>query len=53
MIEIKENLKVLKQYKGRITKHQYKTFKGQILSGNISGFRKGLFNVIKEKSIKE
>lgn len=48
-----DNLKLLKSYKGKISKHQYKTFKGQILSGNISGFRKGLFNLIKEKSIKE
>ena len=53
MTEIDLNLKLLKVYKYRITKQQYKTFKGQILSGNISGFRKGLFNVIKEKSIKE
>ena len=48
-----DNLKLLKSYKFKMTKQQYKTFKGQILSGNISGFRKGLFNVIKEKSIKE
>lgn len=48
-----DNLKLLKSYKGKISKQQYKSFKGQILSGNISGFRKGLFNVIKEKSIKE
>ena len=44
---INECMKLLNQYK--LTKQQYKTFKGQILSGDIEGFRKGLFNVIKRQ----
>lgn len=47
--EMIDNLKFLKVYRYRLTKQQYKTFKGQILSGDISGFRKGLFNVIKRE----
>lgn len=38
-----ECFKLLNQYK--LTKQQYKTFKGQILKGDIEGFRKGLFKV--------
>ena len=40
-----DNLKLLKSYKFKMTKQQYKTFKGQILSGNINGFRKGFRNI--------
>ncbi len=43
---MREAFKILKLYKYRLTKQQYKTFKGQILSGDIEGFRKGLFKVI-------
>jgi hypothetical protein len=46
-----KELELLKRYKYRITKHQYKTFKGQILSGDIDGFRKGLFKLIKEGKV--
>lgn len=49
MVDIKECFKLLKEYKGKITKQQYKTFKGQILKGDIQGFRKGLFNLMKVK----
>lgn len=52
MKDIELNLKVLRQYKYRITKQQYKTFKGQILSGDIKGFRNGLFNLMR-RNIKE
>ena len=41
--KINKNLKLLKYYKHELSKQQYKTFKGQILSGNINGFKKGLF----------
>lgn len=47
-----DNLKLLKSYKGKISKQQYKSFKGQILSGDIKGFRKGLFNLMR-RNIKE
>lgn len=49
---IKECFKLLKDYKYRLTKQQYRTFKGQILSGDIEGFRKGLFNLMKIKYTK-
>ncbi len=44
-----EEFKVLKIYSKYLSKQQYKTFKGQILSGDTNGFRKGLFHVIKNK----
>lgn len=47
-----EEIVLLKKYKYRITKQQYRTFKGQILSGDIEGFRKGLFRLIKEGKVK-
>ena len=43
---INECFKLLKVYKNKLTKQQYKTFKGQIIKGNIEGFRKGLFKVV-------
>lgn len=45
--DIKQCFLLLKDYKGRLTKQQFKTFKGQILHGDIEGFRKGLFNLMK------
>ena len=51
MTEIDLNLKLLKKYKYGLTKHQYKTFKGQIIKGDIAGFRNGLFNLIKKKAL--
>lgn len=41
-----ESMQLLKEYKKGLNKHQYMTFKGQILKGDIQGFRKGLFKVI-------
>ena len=38
---MQEQLKILKKYKYKLTKQQYQTLKGQILSGNIEGFKKG------------
>lgn len=43
---MKEQMLVLRQYKDRLNKQQYMTFKGQILKGDIKGFRKGLFRLI-------
>lgn len=45
--EIKESFKLLKTYKERLTRQQIKTFKGQILAGDIDGFKKGLFKLMK------
>lgn len=47
-----DNYKLLKECKGILTKQQYKTLKGQIKSGDIQGFRKGLFNLMLRKGIK-
>ncbi len=49
---MQKELDLLKLYEHRITRQQYRTFKGQILSGDIDGFRKGLFRLIKEGKIK-
>lgn len=49
--EIKACFILLKNYKRKLTKQQFKTFKGQILAGDIEGFRKGLFNLMKRKYI--
>lgn len=51
-MQIKQCFKLLNDYKGRLTKQQYKTFKGQILKGDIEGFRKGLFNLMKLQYVK-
>lgn len=39
-------LRILKNYKNQLTRQQLKTFKGQILSGDIDGFKKGLKKVV-------
>ena len=50
--EISECFKLLKYYKYKLNKQQYKTFKGQIMAGDIDGFRTGLFNLMKRKIMK-
>lgn len=47
-----ESLKLLKKYKFKLTKQQYRTLKGQILNGDIQGFKKGL-NTLKTKLVNE
>ena len=49
--EIKESFILLKRYRKQLSRQQITTFKGQILSGNIDGFRTGLFNVIKRNLV--
>ena len=46
---MKEYFKLLKKYKYQITKQQYRTFKGQIIAGDIKGFIKGLQTVLYKK----
>lgn len=48
---LKQNFDLLKEYKYLLTKQQHKTLKGQLLSGDIEGFRKGLFKIAKIKYI--
>ena len=52
MNEVRECFLLLREYKGKLTRQQIRTLKGQILSGDIQGFRKGLFNIIKLKYTK-
>lgn len=47
----KQYFDLLKEYKHLLTKQQYNTLKGQILKGDIEGFRKGLFNLAKIKYV--
>lgn len=44
----KEYFRLLNKYKNNLTKQQYKTFKGQIRSGDIKGFMKGFYKIIME-----
>lgn len=41
-----EAMKTLKAHKRRLTRQQIRTFKGQILAGDIKGFYKGLHKVL-------
>ena len=43
---MKEYFNLLNRYKYQLTKQQYKTFKGQILAGDLKGFIKGLHKVL-------
>jgi hypothetical protein len=50
-VDMKQSFNLLKANKHILTKQQYRTLKGQILSGDITGFEKGL-NTIKERRVK-
>lgn len=43
-----EYIKLLKKYRKRLTRQQLLTLKGQILSGDIDGFKKGLLKCLKK-----
>ena len=45
---MKQRFRLLNANKWRLTKQQYRTLKGQILAGDITGFEKGL-QTIKER----
>ena len=44
-------LYLLSNYKYQLNKQQKRTLKGQIISGDTEGFKKGLFNIMKRKLI--
>lgn len=44
-----EAFKLLKANKSKLTKQQYRTFKGQILHNDIEGFKKGLKRLLSNK----
>lgn len=46
---MEEAFMLLKKYKNKLNKQQFKTFKGQILSGNIDGFKKGLTKLLQKE----
>lgn len=48
---LKTSFDLLKEYKWMLSKQQYNTLKGQILKGDIDGFRKGLFKLAKIKYV--
>lgn len=45
---VKKAMKELKKHKYKIPKNTYKTMKGQILSGDIKGFYKGLHKMLQK-----
>ena len=50
---MQECFKLLKRYKYLLTRQQKRTLKGQILSGDINGFKKGLYKLINRKWLNE
>lgn len=42
-------LKQLNSYKHKLTRQQYKTLKGQILSGDATGAMRGLVDILRKK----
>ena len=49
----KQQIILLNEYKHLLSKQQYKTLKGQIIKGDIEGFRKGLFKIAKIKYLEK
>lgn len=43
-----EYLKLLKKYRNKLTRQQLLTLRGQILNGDIEGFKKGLKKLVKK-----
>ena len=43
-----EYIKLLKKYKNKLTRQQLLTLRGQILNGDIEGFKKGLLKCLKK-----
>lgn len=47
--ELSDFMKLLKSNKDNLTRQQYKTVRGQALSGDIDGARKGLAKLLKRR----
>ena len=47
---MKESFNMLNRWKYKLTKQEYRTFKGQILSGDIQAFKKGISNLLRRKN---
>ena len=52
MNERRRAIDKLYKHKNMLAYQQYRTFKGQICSGDIEGFNKGLERILKKKEIK-
>lgn len=48
---MKENYRLLKEYRYLLTRQQFLTLKGQLFKGDIEGFRKGLFKLARIKYV--
>lgn len=48
-IEINSFVKSLKKYQNKLSKHQLKTLRGQALSGNLAGAKKGLIKLLRRE----
>lgn len=48
---MKEYFVILKRYRYKLSKQQFRTLKGQILSADYDGFKKGLKNILERKRI--
>ena len=42
--------KLLKENKGKLTKQQYRTIKGQMIAGDMEGARKGLLKLLRKNA---
>lgn len=45
-----EHLKILKKYRKYLTRQQILTLRGQVINGDIEGFKKGLSNLLRRKN---
>ena len=50
--ELEREWYLLKSYKYKLSKQQYRTLKGQLKAGDVQGFRKGIFTLMKRKIMK-
>ena len=48
---VQKAFKELKKHKNQLTKQQYRTIKGQLIAGDITGAMKGLKRVLNKKVI--
>ncbi len=49
VIEQKKAINMLMVYRNCLTRQQFKTLKGQILSGDTDGFQKGMERILRRK----
>lgn len=50
-MELRSFIHLLKKYKYRLSMQQFRTLKGQAVSGDVAGARKGLHTLIERKII--